>query len=88
MQEHQTLVIYMGLLSLTQICEQLMRHGMSPRMPIALVENGTLPEQRILTGTLADIADQAAVTDFQPPALIIIGKVVALRDRLDWYSQS
>ncbi|MBN3564184.1 siroheme synthase CysG [Aliamphritea spongicola] len=87
-QEHQTLVIYMGLLSLTQICEQLMRHGMSPRMPIALVENGTLPEQRILTGTLADIADQAAVTDFQPPALIIIGKVVALRDRLDWYSQS
>ncbi len=85
--EHQTLVIYMGLLSLPQICQQLMRHGMSPCMPIALVENGTLPEQRILTGTLADIEDQAAVTDFQPPALIIIGKVVSLRERLDWYNQ-
>ncbi|WP_261843735.1 siroheme synthase CysG [Aliamphritea ceti] len=85
--EHQTLVVYMGLLSLSQICEQLMRHGMSPRMPIALVENGTLPEQRILTGSLMDIVDQAAVTDFQPPALIIIGKVVSLRDKLDWYSQ-
>ena len=85
--EHQTLVVYMGLIGLPLICEQLMKHGMSADMPIALVENGTLPEQRIITGTLADINDQAVAADIKTPALIIIGNVVSLREKLDWYSQ-
>src|SRR5690606_32878501 len=70
--EQQTLVIYMGLLTLQTICEQLVAHGMSPAMPVAIVEQGTLPEQRVLTGTVADMADKAAELGVRAPAIIII----------------
>jgi uroporphyrin-III C-methyltransferase / precorrin-2 dehydrogenase / sirohydrochlorin ferrochelatase len=86
--EHQTLVIYMGLISLALICEQLIEHGMSADMPVALVEKGTLPEQRVITGTLTTIAGIAAQADIQPPALTIIGEVVRLREQLDWFGSS
>jgi len=86
--EHQTLVIYMGLVSLALICERLIKHGMDPEMPIALIEKGTLPEQRVVTGTLATIATIAEQADIKPPALTIIGKVVTLREQLDWFSKS
>lgn len=85
--EHQTLVIYMGLVSLALICERLIENGMDPDMPIALVEKGTLPEQRVVTGTLATIAAIAEQADIKPPTLTIIGKVVTLRDKLDWFSK-
>jgi len=85
--EHQTLVIYMGLVSLALICERLVENGMDPEMPIALVEKGTLPEQRVVTGTLATIAVIAEKADIKPPALTIIGKVVTLREQLDWFSK-
>ena len=85
--EHQTLVIYMGLVSLALICERLIENGMDPEMPIALVEKGTLPEQRVVTGTLATIAIIAEQADIKPPALTIIGKVVTLREQLDWFSK-
>lgn len=82
---HQTLVIYMGLISLPLICQGLIGNGMSADMPIALVEKGTLPEQRVVTGTLATIAELAQQADVKPPALIIVGEVVTLRDKFDWY---
>jgi len=85
--EQQTLVIYMGLVSLALICERLVENGMDPEMPIALVEKGTLPEQRVVTGTLATIAVIAEKADIKPPALTIIGKVVTLREQLDWFSK-
>lgn len=86
--EHQTLVIYMGLISLSLICERLIEHGMAADMPIALVEKGTLPDQRVITGTLATIAEIADQAEIKPPALTIIGRVVTLREQLDWYSKA
>jgi len=85
--EHQTLVIYMGLVSLSQICERLIENGMAADMPIALVEKGTQPDQRVISGTLTDIAALAEQADVKPPALIIVGKVVTLREKLDWFSK-
>ncbi|MEZ5524075.1 MAG: siroheme synthase CysG [Pseudomonadales bacterium] len=85
--DHQTLVIYMGLISLVQICERLIEHGMAADMPIAVIEKGTQPDQRVISGTLESIAERVAQAEVNPPALIIVGKVVTLRERLDWYSK-
>jgi len=81
----QTLVIYMGLISLPLISQGLIENGMSPDMPIALVEKGTQPEQRVITGTLATISQLAEQAELKPPTLIIVGEVVSLRDKFDWY---
>ena len=81
--EKQTLVFYMGLSQASEIQRQLMAHGMSGEMPVALVENGTSTRQRVVSGTLdrlAMLAEQA-----QSPSLIIVGRVAALRDRLRWF---
>lgn len=86
--EHQTLVIYMGLISLSQICERLIQHGMAADMPIALIEKGTQPEQRVISGTLETIPELSEQAEVKPPALIIVGKVVTLREKLDWYSKT
>ena len=80
--EQQTLVIYMGLLSLPLICEQLQRHGMAPDMPVGIVEQGTLPQQRVLTGTLKDIAGKVEAGGIKAPVIIIIGQVVRLHREL------
>ncbi|OZG73651.1 uroporphyrinogen-III C-methyltransferase [Hahella sp. CCB-MM4] len=82
--EHQTLVFYMGLLGLPVIAQQLMAHGMRPDMPVALVSRGTLPDQEVLTGTLADIAEKVGQSQVHGPTIIIIGEVVKLREKLDW----
>ncbi len=83
-QNNQTLVFYMGLVGLPIICRQLIGHGMSPNMPVALVSKGTTPDQKVITGTLETIVARVGSDDVQPPTLVIIGHVVALRDRLDW----
>lgn len=83
-QNNQTLVFYMGLVGLPVICRQLVAHGMSPDMPVALVSKGTTPEQRVVTGNLDTIVDRVQAEEVQPPTLVIIGQVVALRQRLDW----
>ncbi len=82
--DHETLVFYMGLLALNTICSKLIEHGMAPDMPIALVERGTTPAQRVITGTLASLYDQAQQEEFESPSLIIIGTVVLLRQTLAW----
>lgn len=83
-QNNQTLVFYMGLVGLPIICRQLMASGMAVDMPVALVSRGTTPEQKVVAGTLTSIVDQVGSQDVQPPTLVIIGHVVALRSRLDW----
>lgn len=84
-QERQTLVLYMGLVALPTICERLVAHGMSPDMPVALVSQGTRPDQHVVTGTLRNIHEQVEKEGIRPPTLTIIGEVVQLRDKLKWF---
>ena len=81
----ETLVFYMGLVNLPFITAKLTQHGMPLSTPVALIRWGTLNKQETLIGRLADIAQQAAEVDFKPPALIVVGNVVALRDKLRWF---
>ncbi len=83
-QPGQTVVFYMGLVSLPQICEQLMAHGASANTPIALVEQGTTPNQRVHTGTLSTLPALVSSKNVQPPTLIIVGDVVKLHEQLRW----
>ncbi len=81
----QTVVIYMGLVGLAQICEQLIAHGVSPNMPVAVVQQGTTQRQRVVAATLADLAEKVAAAELKPPCLTIIGEVVQLREKLAWF---
>ena len=81
----QTVVIYMGLVGLNQICEKLIEHGVAPDMPAAVVQQGTTQRQRVVTGTLADLAQRVEAAKLKPPSLIIVGEVVKLRETLNWF---
>lgn len=82
----QTVVFYMGLGCLPDICQQLMAHGRAAQTPIALVENGTTAQQRVFAGTLESINQQVSEFAVQSPSLIIVGEVVALREKLNWFA--
>lgn len=82
--ENQTLVLYMGLVGLEKICQQLIAYGQRPDMPVALVSKGTTPEQTVVVGTLANIASKVEGSGITAPTLTIIGEVVKLRDKLQW----
>ncbi|EPP3358339.1 siroheme synthase CysG [Acinetobacter baumannii] len=82
--ENQTLVLYMGLVGLERICEQLIAHGQRPDMPVALISKGTTPEQKVVVGSLADIASKVTEHQIHAPTLTIIGEVVSLREQLQW----
>lgn len=82
---HQTVVIYMGLGALSAIAQQLVQHGMAADTPAAIVERGTTPAQRVITGTLATLPELARSAALQSPSLIIVGHVVALHARLQWF---
>lgn len=82
--ENQTLVLYMGLVGLEKICAQLIAHGQRANMPVALISKGTTPEQKVVVGTLADIASKVSEYQIQAPTLTIIGEVVSLREQLQW----
>lgn len=82
-----TLVFLMGMSRIDFICEQLIRHGRAPDMPVAVIRWGTRVEQRTLLGTLADIAEKAREANMLPPALIIVGEVVRLRERISWFEK-
>ncbi len=77
-----TLVVLMGLASLPSITRHLLEGGMSPMMPAAVIQQGTLPTQRVVTAPLEHIAARAAEANLQPPAMIVIGPVVNLHERL------
>ena len=78
-----TLVILMGLTNLPTIVEKLIKHGRPPHTPVAVIHSGTTPEQESVIGTLADIVDRSAL--IEAPALIVVGDVVSLSARLDWF---
>jgi uroporphyrin-III C-methyltransferase/precorrin-2 dehydrogenase/sirohydrochlorin ferrochelatase len=81
----QTLVFYMGLIGLPIICEQLIRHGRAADTPAALVQQGTTANQRVFTGTLADLPRLVAEHEVHAPTLVIVGEVVKLREKLAWF---
>ena len=80
-----TLVFFMGIKNLPLIAEQLQGNGMGPETPVALVRWGTTTRQKTVTGTLATIVAIARQAGMKAPALIVVGKVVRLRDRLQWF---
>ena len=81
----QTVVIYMGLVGLEQICQQLMAHGVAPDMPAAVIQQGTTQHQRVVSANLSDLASQVAAAKMKAPCLTIIGQVVQLREKLNWF---
>jgi uroporphyrin-III C-methyltransferase/precorrin-2 dehydrogenase/sirohydrochlorin ferrochelatase len=78
----QTLVFYMGLSNIEQICAHLHAHGMAADMPTAIIERGTLPDQRVFSGTLATLPNIVRAEKPRSPSLIVVGHVVALRARM------
>lgn len=84
----QTLVIYMGLGALSEIAQQLIRHGMPANTPAATIEKGTTHQQRVITGTLLTLPDLVQAVGLKSPSLIIVGQVVALSQRLQWFGKS
>jgi uroporphyrin-III C-methyltransferase/precorrin-2 dehydrogenase/sirohydrochlorin ferrochelatase len=86
-QPDQTIVFYMGLTGLPIICKQLVKHGLAATTPIAMVQSATTPQQKVVTGTLEDIQQKAKAADIRPPALIIVGSVVSLHEKLNWFGQ-
>ncbi|MFC3816861.1 siroheme synthase CysG [Lysobacter sp. GCM10012299] len=85
--ERQTLAVYMGVAGLDGLRDRLIAHGRAASTPFALIENGSRPEQRVVVGTLADLAERAREHDVQSPALLIIGEVAALAGTLHWFGE-
>ncbi len=82
-----TLCVYMAVERLPHICRELMAGGRPPETPAILVENGTLPEQRCLEGTLASLPEVAAAASAQPPAMLLVGSTVELRQACAWFER-
>ena len=78
----ETLVVLMGVERLPHVVDRLLAHGAGADTPAAIVENGTLPTERVVVSTLGHLVADAAATSVRPPALIVIGNVVRLRASL------
>jgi len=87
-EDSQTLVFYMGLVGLSQICAQLIAHGKPHDTPAALIERGTLPNQRVHVGNLESLPGIVEERKVKAPTLLIIGGVVSLQEKLNWYHNS
>jgi uroporphyrin-III C-methyltransferase len=79
-----TIVFYMGLSKAPFISSQLQQAGMNSATPAAIIENGCCKQQRVITGSIAELQDMVLREDIQSPALIVVGEVVTLSDRLNW----
>ncbi|HEY1589977.1 MAG TPA: siroheme synthase CysG, partial [Rhodanobacter sp.] len=86
-QERQTLAVYMGVGELAALQAQLIAHGRAATTPFALIENGSRAEQRVVTGTLANLHERASTHAVSSPALLILGEVAALAQSLAWFGQ-
>jgi uroporphyrin-III C-methyltransferase/precorrin-2 dehydrogenase/sirohydrochlorin ferrochelatase len=86
-QPHQTLVVYMGLLGVKNLCAKLVEYGLPSDTPIALVQKATTREQKVVVGTLATMPEQVEKTTIKPPTLIIVGEVVKLHEKLSWFNK-
>jgi uroporphyrin-III C-methyltransferase/precorrin-2 dehydrogenase/sirohydrochlorin ferrochelatase len=82
----QTLVLYMGVGSIAKSAEQLIEHGVGSETPVAIIENGTTDQQRVLRGTLATIAEDAAEAHVLAPAVIIVGATAGMGEELEWFA--
>ena len=82
----QTVVIYMGITRLAEICARLIANGLPASTPAAVVRHGTRADQRVLTSTLSRLAEDARAEGIKPPALLIVGHVVSMQGRLNWFS--
>lgn len=80
-----TLVFFMGMKNLRNIVDNLIAHGRNPETPVALIQWGTRTDQRVVVGTLLDIIAKASEAKIGPPAIIVVGEVVRLREKLNWY---
>lgn len=85
-QPRQTVVLYMGLSSLGAISKGFLDNGADPETPAAVIENGTRSGQRVITGTLKSLLERTSEAQIRSPALIIVGSVVTLRDKLSWFA--
>jgi uroporphyrin-III C-methyltransferase/precorrin-2 dehydrogenase/sirohydrochlorin ferrochelatase len=83
---NQTVAIYMGLAQIEQLARAFVERGADPELPAAVIDNGARPNQRVVTGVLRTIAADARAAGLRGPTIIIIGTVVALRDKLNWYA--
>jgi len=81
----QTIVVYMGLQGLEMLCAKLIQHGLPADTPAAIVQQGTTPQQRVISGNLATLPGNPEVETLHAPTLIIIGGVVSLREKLSWF---
>ena len=84
-QPRQTIVFYMGLHGVDILCRELIAHGLPATTPAALIQQGTTPQQRVLTGDLVTLPGKVRASGVKAPTLIIVGEVVRLRDRLRWF---
>ncbi len=84
-QPNQTIVFYMGLVSIDIICSQLIKSGLDPKTPCALVEQGTTPNQKVYTSTIDEMNNLVKKEKPSAPTIFIIGHVVTLREKLNWY---
>jgi uroporphyrin-III C-methyltransferase/precorrin-2 dehydrogenase/sirohydrochlorin ferrochelatase len=86
--ERQTLALYMGVAGLGRISEQLTLHGRAPSTPVAIIENGSRAEQRVVLATLAELEEAGRVALVKSPALVIVGEVAALAQKLHWFGSA
>lgn len=84
---NQTVVFYMGLHGAPTLCKEMVAHGLPSSTPVALVEQGTTPQQRVYTATLDTLLEVIKDKDIKPPTLIIVGEVVTLHDKLKWVEE-
>lgn len=80
-----TLVFFMGMKNIQNIVDNLVLHGRNPETPVAVVQWGTRTDQKVITGTLIDIVSRVKEAGLGPPSIIIVGEVVNLRKKLNWY---
>ncbi|MDD5295439.1 MAG: uroporphyrinogen-III C-methyltransferase [Rhodocyclaceae bacterium] len=83
----QTVVVYMGLMGLPVLCQKLMEHGLPGTTPMAVVQQGTTPSQRVVTATLETMPAAVLEAGLKAPTLIIVGEVVSLREKLNWFGK-
>ncbi|MFT5160981.1 MAG: uroporphyrin-III C-methyltransferase/precorrin-2 dehydrogenase/sirohydrochlorin ferrochelatase [Paracoccaceae bacterium] len=83
----QTVAVYMGFSSLKYLVDGMVKHGVDPETPAAIIDNGTRENQRVVVGTVANLEAKAMAQDLKGPSIIIIGSVVTLHDKLAWFSK-
>ncbi len=83
----ETLVIFMGLTTFGEIGKKLIAGGRPADTPAAAIRWGTRPDQQTIVGTISDLPERVAEADLKPPALVIVGEVVSLREELDWFER-